>query len=473
MVFGLWQAAILSHSAYRALLPNGYNVFGWAGLGHADPRGGGTLNPFGEAFKNSRFKWTRALCEADSDGDGESNGLELGDPCCSWSEAGSSASKGEAQFESHQLRSWRVSHPGLAHPWTEEEAEGRPMPLHASGVPMPNCSRSVELSTSSAEFQRFYFSSVEDAPVVKAPVVEDLGTSRKEVFNLAHLGTSGTIALYSVLACFVVACIRERRQEQGFSPPLVSSGRKLQTNLGVAAMVLVLLAAALYTDGLSGALHIVLDIPAVTHLPFIGGAARGFQDHHLHPEGITRLEWTDFLSKHKMPMVLVALPGLIPARCFPRWSRLHSFVYRIFLAEVAVLSDLMMASHRWAHTAPHKLSSTVQTLQQWGVCVSAEYHSQHHVSFDRNFAIFSGLAEPVISFVRMLVPHYSMGWLGILALYSVVVPLLFTYVFMEIWLRLLDRLDGQRVSGDDADDSIPHCKAALPDTLRHPVSSRS
>eukprot|EP00966_Prymnesium_polylepis_P290981 6719962-Prymnesium_polylepis.1 len=43
---------------------------------------------------------------------------------------------------------------------------------------------------------------------------------------------------------------------------------------------------------------------------------------------------------------------------------------------------------------------------------------------------------------------------------------------MEIWLRLLDRLDGQRVSGDDADDSIPHCKAALPDTLRHPVSSR-
>ena len=29
-------------------------------------------------------RWTRALCEADSDGDGESNGEELGDPSCVW-----------------------------------------------------------------------------------------------------------------------------------------------------------------------------------------------------------------------------------------------------------------------------------------------------------------------------------------------------------------------------------------------------
>jgi hypothetical protein len=28
------------------------------------------------------YKWTQTLCLADSDGDGQSNGQELGDPCC-------------------------------------------------------------------------------------------------------------------------------------------------------------------------------------------------------------------------------------------------------------------------------------------------------------------------------------------------------------------------------------------------------
>ncbi|GFN84363.1 temptin, partial [Plakobranchus ocellatus] len=30
--------------------------------------------------------WTSALCNADSDGDGVSNGAELGDPSCTWTQ---------------------------------------------------------------------------------------------------------------------------------------------------------------------------------------------------------------------------------------------------------------------------------------------------------------------------------------------------------------------------------------------------
>ena len=30
--------------------------------------------------------WTAALCQKDSDGDGQTNGQELGDPCCTWVE---------------------------------------------------------------------------------------------------------------------------------------------------------------------------------------------------------------------------------------------------------------------------------------------------------------------------------------------------------------------------------------------------
>ena len=35
-------------------------------------------------FRVERFRWTRALCNHDSDGDGISNGAELGDPDCTW-----------------------------------------------------------------------------------------------------------------------------------------------------------------------------------------------------------------------------------------------------------------------------------------------------------------------------------------------------------------------------------------------------
>lgn len=31
-------------------------------------------------------KWTTALCNADSDSDNKTNGVELGDPHCSWTE---------------------------------------------------------------------------------------------------------------------------------------------------------------------------------------------------------------------------------------------------------------------------------------------------------------------------------------------------------------------------------------------------
>jgi len=76
------------------------------GVGHATCEGGTfPLNPFGIAFLQANFKWTKELCEADSDGDGQTNGAELGDPCCEW------------EFESLPLPNFSthdVSHPGFA-----------------------------------------------------------------------------------------------------------------------------------------------------------------------------------------------------------------------------------------------------------------------------------------------------------------------------------------------------------------------
>ncbi|XP_067676508.1 temptin-like isoform X2 [Haliotis asinina] len=79
------------YSGFRYKIPNGHNVpipcnaVGmWHGVGHRHVSGGGTLNSFGQDFKDSGSEWTTELCRKDSDGDGMTNGEELADPDCTW-----------------------------------------------------------------------------------------------------------------------------------------------------------------------------------------------------------------------------------------------------------------------------------------------------------------------------------------------------------------------------------------------------
>merc|ERR1712032_421636 len=72
------------------MIPNGGKVqpsgTPWPDVGHLASEGGGWRNPFGEAFARAGYRWTAELCAEDSDGDGQSNGSELGDPDCHWHE---------------------------------------------------------------------------------------------------------------------------------------------------------------------------------------------------------------------------------------------------------------------------------------------------------------------------------------------------------------------------------------------------
>jgi len=105
-VVGLLADTVLAFSSFKANIPNGENVVrggsAHKGVGHNARSGGGSLNPFGMAFSMQGKSWTKALCEMDSDGDGQTNGFELGDPDCIWSEGQTPA------------RTTEISHPGFS-----------------------------------------------------------------------------------------------------------------------------------------------------------------------------------------------------------------------------------------------------------------------------------------------------------------------------------------------------------------------
>lgn len=109
----LFASLSASYKHYQDAIPNGDRVNHpclpnkvWQGVGHKQKSGGGSRNPFGKDFVSAGHKWTQALCQKDSDGDGRSNGAELGDPGCVWIK-GSAAS-----------RTKNITHPGVCEPIT-------------------------------------------------------------------------------------------------------------------------------------------------------------------------------------------------------------------------------------------------------------------------------------------------------------------------------------------------------------------
>lgn len=85
LLLALLLSSATAYPEFAKRIPNGANVPGAPEVGHV-VHDWPERNAFGQDFDDAGRDWTVKLCQADSDGDGQTNGQELGDPCCEWDE---------------------------------------------------------------------------------------------------------------------------------------------------------------------------------------------------------------------------------------------------------------------------------------------------------------------------------------------------------------------------------------------------
>ncbi|KAK7114422.1 temptin-like [Littorina saxatilis] len=116
-------AGALGFSEFTSQIPNAARVpqpcndhAMWAGVGHLAMEGAGPTNVFGQDFNELGNRWTSDVCTRDSDGDGRTNGEELGDPDCTWTPGA----------EPNSTRD--ITHPGICDPANSTMCQQKAVP---------------------------------------------------------------------------------------------------------------------------------------------------------------------------------------------------------------------------------------------------------------------------------------------------------------------------------------------------------
>ena len=141
------------------------------------------------------------------------------------------------------------------------------------------------------------------------------------------------------------------------------------------------------TDFISGLLHIFLDDYTGDN-SYIKPHAKGFQNHHADPKEFTQRPIFTVFTEPGHSVILFNL--------------INSYFLNFYFLLFTGLVNIVQLSHYQAHCINHKTFSKpiaycFITLQKYGLILSTESHSKHHQTFDNNFCILTGWANPVLN----------------------------------------------------------------------------
>eukprot|EP00928_Gymnodinium_smaydae_P020997 TRINITY_DN18146_c0_g1_i1.p1 TRINITY_DN18146_c0_g1~~TRINITY_DN18146_c0_g1_i1.p1 ORF type:complete len:473 (+),score=59.69 TRINITY_DN18146_c0_g1_i1:294-1712(+) len=327
---------------------------------------GGDLNVFGAHVWRFGANW-KILCLLDSDGDGLSNGQELGDPCCLWKDF-TESSDASGLFNlggRHEYRRWNLSHPGIPN----ERAVDQPRnnrPLSCDGV--------YNKSHYAEQYNAFYFSGA-DGELEPVPV---------SLLKVGCLVIMLALAMHWVLHLGLL----------GDACPWLVRADESEKALPGYVSVLVCILSFLYMDATSGIIHLVLDY-APHWLPIVGDLAKGFQYHHAYPTAIVRISWYAYASHIHLLGPIVALLAILSDA---------SRVQRLFWSWGAIFAHLFQSAHRWAHMLPEHVPGVVRIAQEYGLLIGHAEHMRHHEDLMHQFTILSGHTDWILDRSASIVP---------------------------------------------------------------------
>lgn len=343
------------------------------------------LTSFGDdMFRLGNSSWSE-LCRLDSDGDGLSNGAELGDPCCVW-----------LPGKVLPYRVWNLSDPSEASDPIDTSSSLKAREALASNfmkdLRPPSCSEALDVDVRASQFQTQYYMIHEEDRI--AP--DGLRMFKYPCF----------LATLLLLGDWTV--------RKGLLRDLLGVGPRAWTrpaDLTILQRLLIYVFAYLWTDGVAGLVHLTFDF-CPRNYPFFGSVATGFQYHHRHPTAWAVVPLPVMLS-HSLPLMGVLSASLAltqQKRCF-----------RAFWTLTLVFFVMTVLTHRWVHMPPESNFAWFQFLQRTGLLMSHEHHMKHHDSLVHQFSNLSGVTDFILDYLCTRVPAWEyQHWLTATLLYFTV-----------------------------------------------------
>jgi len=326
--------------------------------------GFGSAMLLGQVGERTLRPWLE-VCDEDSDGDGFSNGAELGDPCCIYQpqareKGGQAREKGGAST----AWSWRLTHPGKS-----DSAPTPDIQALLNRIDCPAVHRAQAYPSHDEAFDAFFYE--------VDPNDIDLSWS-----------TSALRLLLFVLLMAVVgywAWVRELYKE------FRGEGEASLTVLGLTYLV-----AYAHNDLNSAFVHAFMDNCHHKH-PIVGGGCTGTQFHHHRPRGQSLEPMVNWLGNPiaTLPAIVVCGiyiylgNGIKYPRClqtgfhYPRW-------FEFLLFWLGVTAPLSYFFHQSAHTPDAERGWFLTFLQQSGVALSPELHKIHHRLPNGTWSVMAG-----------------------------------------------------------------------------------
>eukprot|EP01006_Ploeotia_vitrea_P000734 TRINITY_DN103551_c0_g1_i1.p1 TRINITY_DN103551_c0_g1~~TRINITY_DN103551_c0_g1_i1.p1 ORF type:complete len:869 (+),score=374.64 TRINITY_DN103551_c0_g1_i1:32-2608(+) len=173
-----------------------------AGFGHRDCINGKETD-FGEAFEDEGEAWNVKLCRADHDGDGKTNGDEMGDPCCVFNYGDTPDVTDTTKLGNPSFASVTSSPPSClldgvpAAPTAVTVQTGKNKALVSWTVPTTSCTCSHQLTVANPGASPAFLTTASHVRNTQNPFVMcglPAGTLLEATVKMANLAGTGTIA---------------------------------------------------------------------------------------------------------------------------------------------------------------------------------------------------------------------------------------------------------------------------------------